>query len=80
MAKDLNDAVTKDLIDKPKRGGYRPGSGRKKGSTKPRKQPAWRVSQEAIEAINKAADISGHSCGDILDWVMKNHKKIPNKL
>ena len=53
---------------------------RKKGPTKPKKQPAWRVSEEAINAIKKAAKETGHKEGDILDWVMKNHKKIPKNM
>ena len=80
MAKDETDKATIDFLAKPSRGGYRPGAGRKKGDTKPRKQPTWRVSEEAIETIRNAAEESGHKAGDVLDWVMKNHKTIPKKL
>lgn len=79
MAKDISDSATMDLI-KPGRGGYRSGAGRKKGEDPPKKQPSWRVSQEAIDAIKKVALETDKAPGDILDWVMKNHKKIPKNL
>ncbi len=80
MAKDTADKRTQDFLEVPTRGGFRPGSGRKKGDTEPRKQPSWRVSSEAIEAIRAAAEELGHKPGDVLDWVMKNHKKIPKNI
>lgn len=84
MAKDATDKATLDLLAKPKQGGYRSGAGRKtnleKGKAPPRKQPSWRVSEEAINAIKLAAESSGHKPGDVLDWVMKNHKKIPKNI
>jgi len=79
MAKDKNDTATNDLLNK-RRGGFRPNSGRKKGKDKPRKQAPWRVSEEAIKAVTDAAKETGHSEGNILNWAMKNMKKIPNKL
>ncbi len=80
MAKDSADKLTTDMLKATGRGGARPGAGRKPGDRPPRKQPSWRVSQEAIESIVDAAEESGHSPGDVLDWVMKNHRKIPKKL
>lgn len=80
MAKDSTDTATLDFVDASKHGGRRAGAGRKKGATRPKKQPAWRVTDEAIEAIKKAAEDTGHKAGDILDWAMKNHKKIPKNL
>mgnify|MGYP000619216777 CR=1 FL=1 len=76
----VDDKKIEDQIVKPSRGGYRAGAGRKKGNTAPRKQPSWRVSAEAIEAIKLAAEASNHSAGDVLDWVMKNHKTIPENI
>ncbi len=80
MAKDLTDKATVDMLARPKHGGARPGAGRKPGDTPPRKQPPWRVFPEAIAIIKAAADSSGHSPGDVLNWVMTHHKKIPKNI
>lgn len=61
-------------------GGRRTGAGRKKGNTQPKKQPRWRVSEEANNNIEKLAKETGHKEGEILNWLMLNPKKIPKEI
>jgi len=62
------------------RGGAGRNQGRKPSGEEPRKQPTQRVSKEARDNILKIAIESGHKPGDVLDWVMKNPKRLPKKL
>jgi hypothetical protein len=77
MAKDTKDKITVDLLAGVGRGGARRGAGRKPGKQPPRKPVPWRVSEEALNAITTAAEKAGHKPGDVLDWIMLNHKRVP---
>ena len=51
-----------------------------KGIMPPRKQPPWRISESAIELVKQLSGDTGHTPGDLLDWIIKNHKKIPKNI
>ena len=65
MPKDKDDTATIDMLNPNKHGGYRAGSGRKKGS---------------IQNIENLVEDKNYSAAELLDYIMKKQEKAPDNL
>ena len=79
MPKDKDDTATIDMLNPNKHGGYRAGSGRKKGGAQKIKL-GWAVTSDAKSNIEALAEDKNYSAAELLDYIMKKQKKAPDNL
>lgn len=65
---------------KGKRGGARPGAGRKVMGEVPKKTKSLKLDVSAINRLSELSAESGHPQNQIVEYLLKKVKKLPNKL
>lgn len=79
MSKDKTDTATIDLLNPNKHGGYRSGSGRKKGVIE-KVKVGWSVTKEAKKRIESLSKDKPYSPSEYLNHLMINAENPPESL
>lgn len=79
MAKDKSDRATIDLLNPRSHGGYRPGSGRKKGDLDKIKL-GWSVTKEAKENLERLSKGKDYTPSELLNHLMISATTAPKKI